>query len=635
MGPEPEGYADQPNHIPIQEGLKYLEDADLRVGHNSQDFDERVTRKLFPWWSPKGRCLDTLIIARLLYARVLKTGPNNWKLPPQLRFGHSLKAWGMRLGENKADYDGGWEEWNPEMHAYMLQDVKTLRRLFAYLMSKKPSPEAVTIEHAFAEIIRRQEAWGFTFDMEAATKLAAELATTKAKLEQALIETFDPWWHQGKMRYVGTTRRVKQSQFPNITRKRFSKATGKELTPYVGPPEALYEEGSEYQDIEWTIFNPASRDHVLLVLKKKHGWKPSKKTVKGEWAVDDEVLRGLPWPEAQHLADYYQVSKLLGYVTGGKKAWLKTMRQEDNNEYRQHGRVLTIGTYTHRPTLSDPNMGQIPAVSKGSDGEPILGLPGGYGWECRSLFTARRGFTLVGADASGVQLRMYASRLAKYDGGAYAKIVAEEDPHAWLRDLIGSDIMGEGAIGRAHGKTLNYAILLGAGNQMAGSIPQPTWSPTKQMALGKEMKARRAERFPVATELEQEIRAQVDQFGYIVGLDSRKVDVLKAHTGLATMLQCDETVALKKALAIHDKRLQSEGARCGVNPDGSIRRIADVDYEFVVNVYDEFQADVRDEWVERYKASALWAIPEAGRLLDVKCPLKGEVKVGRNWAETH
>lgn len=636
------GYEDFTNEITtgrrsIEDGLKELEDAGIRVGHNSQDFDERVTHKLFPWWAPKGRCLDTLIIARLLYARVFKTGPNNHKLPPKLRMAHSLKAWGERLGESKQDYhppNNDWTVFDPEMIPYMGQDVKTLKRLFVYLMSKKPSPQAVTIEHDFAAIMRRQEAWGFTFDFEKATKLAAELQAMETKLEADLSEHFGEWWAPGKQVTVKTTRRLKMPTHPDVTIRRFSPTTGRELSPYIGPPIMEYSEGAVFTEVDRVAFNPGSRDHVRLKLETTRGWKPSRFTKTGIPQVDDEVLRSLPWPEAHQLADYYTIGKLLGYLTKGKVAYLRTMKQEPDG-FRQHGRIMTIGTYTHRPTMSTPNLGQVPSVSSDENKKPIMGLLGGYGYECRDLFKSRIGFELVGVDASGVQLRMLAHRLFPWDNGEYAKIVAEEDPHAWIRDVVGTDIMGAGDIGRGHGKTLNYAILLGAGDVMAGSIPNPLAKESDQRKLGKEIKERIAHRFPALPALKEALKVQVKECGYIIGLDGRKVDVLKAHTGLATQLQADETVALKLGIAVHDRALQDKGLRCGVGPDGACYPAENVDYEYVVNVYDEFQADVRPIHVPTYIETALWAIPEAGRLLNLKCPLKGEAKVGNTWAETH
>ena len=41
------------------------------------------------------------------------------------------------------------------------------------------------------------------------------------------------------------------------------------------------------------------------------------------------------------------------------------------------------------------------------------------------------------------------------------------------------------------------------------------------------------------------------------------------------------------------------------------------------------------ELAEQFGKTACIAIREAGNHLKMKCPLDGEYKVGKNWAETH
>ena len=83
---------------------------------------------------------------------------------------------------------------------------------------------------------------------------------------------------------------------------------------------------------------------------------------------------------------------------------------------RIHGRVITNGAVTGRCTHNSPNLAQIPAR-------------GQYGKQCRALFAAPPPLVQVGADASGLELRMLAHYLAAYDGGAYAKVLLEGDIH--------------------------------------------------------------------------------------------------------------------------------------------------------------------------------------------------------------
>ena len=87
-----------------------------------------------------------------------------------------------------------------------------------------------------------------------------------------------------------------------------------------------------------------------------------------------------------------------------------------------------------------PNLAQVPADK-----------------EFRELFTASPGMTMVGADLSGIELRMLAHYLGRYDGGRYADILLNDDIHQVNADKIG--------ITRRQVKTVTYAFLYGAGNE--------------------------------------------------------------------------------------------------------------------------------------------------------------------------
>ena len=75
---------------------------------------------------------------------------------------------------------------------------------------------------------------------------------------------------------------------------------------------------------------------------------------------------------------------------------------------------------------------------------------------------------MVGADLSGIELRMLAHYLARYDGGRYAKILLEDDIHQVNADRIG--------ISRRAVKTVTYAFLYGAGDQKIGLSYDPQLS---------------------------------------------------------------------------------------------------------------------------------------------------------------
>lgn len=108
----------------------------LLVGHNVIDFDGPAVEKVLGHPYARENWLDTLVLSRLLY--------------PDMLGGHSLDAWGKRLGEQKIDWrqeciDKGYiaanapkgEEFKlfrPEMQGYCHQDCRVNLRLLQRLM---------------------------------------------------------------------------------------------------------------------------------------------------------------------------------------------------------------------------------------------------------------------------------------------------------------------------------------------------------------------------------------------------------------------------------------------------------------------------------------------------------------------
>jgi len=287
--------------------------------------------------------------------------------------------------------------------------------------------------------------------------------------------------------------------------------------------------------------------------------------------------------------------------------------------------VNTIGAGSYRCSHYDPNMAQIPTRNPE------------YGHACRELYIARPGFTLMGFDGSAMQLRLLAHYLAQYDGGAYAEVFEKGlNPHEYMRDIIGVDLMGEGEEGKGKGKTLNYALLFGGGLPKLGSIVKKSASKQEHTKLGELVMERMGNAWGTAyPDLKEDLKKQVEKFGYVTGLDGRKIAIAKPHTTLAFLLQAAEAVVMRRALVRLDRKLQAEGLRCGVLPSGVIRPLSQVDYEFCANVHDEAQADVRPAVADIYEKHALRCVRDAGRDLKVRCVLKSDVKRGPDWTFTH
>jgi hypothetical protein len=51
--------------------------------------------------------------------------------------------------------------------------------------------------------------------------------------------------------------------------------------------------------------------------------------------------------------------------------------------------------------------------------------------------------------------------------------------------------------------------------------------------------------------------------------------------------------------------------------------------------HDEFQEEVREDYVEEKKYVAEQAVRDSGTFYDLSCPMTGKAVEGHTWAETH
>lgn len=494
--------ADQEGYTSISDGMTYLENAELLVGHNIQGFDFPALEKLFGFVY-EGEIHDTLLMSRLVWSDLKNNDFNyikkNLDFPRNLIGSHSLKAWGLRLGDNKIEYDGGWAEWSETMQDYCVQDTRANLTFYKFIMSKNPSPQSIKLEHDFAHVIRKQERQGFNFDVPAANKLLQKLQMRQAELETSLQEVFKPW-------------DIKTPFVPKVN----NKSRG-------------YVKGELTYKVKTIVFNPASRDHIADRLQVLRGWKPKKFTAQGKPQVDESVLKELDYDEAVVLNEYLLISKRIGMLATGQNGWLK--KQVDG---KIHGQVNTNGASTGRCTHSRPNVAQTPSVS----------AP--YGTDCRALFHAPSGYKLVGADLSGLELRCLAHFMAKYDDGAYGDIVVNGDIHSVNQASAGLPSRGTS-------KVFIYGFLYGAGSAKIGSIVGGSEKEGKRL-INKFMKAT-----PALKLLKDAVTTAAKAKGYLVGLDKRQLPIRSPHASLNTLLQGAGSLLAKQSTVILYENLTSNG----------------------------------------------------------------------------
>jgi DNA polymerase I-like protein with 3'-5' exonuclease and polymerase domains len=333
---------------------KYLDNCDLIIMHNGISFDAPVLIETWKISIMPSQVCDTLVLSRLL--------------SPSLEGGHSLDAWGKRLGFLKGEFSDWDVGLTAEMEEYCIQDTLVTQKLYEHLTSELKSNKfdqrSIDLEHKVQAIIAKQERNGFKLDEVAGITLLSTLQNKLAVIENEL-----------------------QSIFPAKTIERVSEKTGKPLKDKV------------------EVFNPGSRKQIGERLQEK-GWKPSRYTETGQPIVDEGTLEGVDIPEAKAINEFLMLQKRVAQI----ESWLKAVGEDG----RVHGKVITNGAVTGRMTHMSPNMAQVP-----NSGSP-------YGEDCRDLWIVEKGYKLVGIDASGLELRMLAHYM-KDD--AYTNEVVSGDIH--------------------------------------------------------------------------------------------------------------------------------------------------------------------------------------------------------------
>lgn len=687
-----------PTSLDIADGVRSLQDADMTVFHNGVDYDYIAAEMCYPWFKRPAKAWDSYVMAKVVWPVDILADPDFKRakaainpMPMNLVKRHSLKAWGWRLGDHKADYEGDfhkypeprdrpakagderfdrrWDEWNGFMAAYMMQDNRPCLKLWNLIEDRvgwNPEvkcsvvwPERVfEVEHEVARIIKRQELHGVHFNVPKAQRLAADLTNELAKIEKQLVATFGSWWATSPVVTPAASRKVKLTYLPDVTRPRFG-AKGQPLAPYVGPPVCEYSPDAPYTPIEWTTFQPSSRDHLGQRLQALYGWKPKMFGKNGKPTVDEGTLEEIPeavMPKdvRKLLINYFVVAKTLGTLAKGQKAWLNLV---DDNGFI-HGGMDTAGAITGRCTHKNPNLSGVPAVMKvkdvhedGTKYERVAyGLEGRYGFECKELFEADPGWEFTDCDASSLELIDLGHFLYPLDGGKFSARVCDpnRDPHqehADLADMTRSDaktatylkVYGGGAyklsLALTVGDDTEVVELLGyRGLPMLLSNLVKRFDQTFVDKLDDNQRARIAKARIILNKFDKNIEglkalsddvSKVAERGWLKGLDGRRVYVRKAYAALNTLLQSAGAETCKLWLVLIHQELERRGWVYGK------------DFKQVLFVHDALSFTHRPGLGPELLEVAFAQIKVAGRMLGLRGEYRAAGKTDKDWARTH
>ena len=560
----------------IDDAINHLATADCLIGHNVIFFDIPVIKKLFPSvLSKQQQILDTLICTRLIWPKekLYDLDSDEYhKVPPGLRGSASLKAWGYRLSDYKIDFKD-FSEYSQEMLDYCIQDVNVTTKLYEHITRQPVAQSAFKLEHDLANYIERQIRSGFPFDVDECIDLVDGLELRKKELEDKLKELFPPVEHE------------------------------EWFTPKVNNAKRGYIKGQPFRKVRTEEFNPGSRQQIVQRLKDKYNWQPKDMTEKGNPVLNDDVLEKLPYPEAKPLSEYMLVNKRLSQIKDGKNGWLKLVKPTGTI----HGDVITNGCITGRCSHRNPNTAQIPAGYSP------------YGKECRSLFHAPEGFTLIGCDAKALELRCLAGYLALWDQGEYANVVIDDsiDIHTYNQEKFGVET-------RDISKRLLYAVLYGAGHIKAGSIVDPNeTNPDHLKRLGKKAIDSFFSGVPALQKLKKQLAETLVSRGHLIGLDRRPLYCRSDFKALNVLLQAAGAVIMKQVVINIHTAMEDAGFYYGHH------------WHQHGFIHDEVQLSCKQGLEQQVVPIILDAFPTAGQFFNFRCPIEGDAKTGYTWYSTH
>lgn len=558
-----EVYSFNPDNL--NDSLDLLNKATALIGHNILSFDIPALKKVLNF-DFKGEVFDTLLVSRLIYTNLLEADYKLKELPAKLYGKQSLEAWGYRLGLRKGDYQehSTFETFNQDMFDYCKRDVEVTHLLFKKIMEENYSKQAIALEHNFALWIRKQEEHGILFDETTAKSLLSILVKRKLQLEDELAVVFPAW-----EKTVG----YKRYKRDNI--KKGIKA------------------GVPHKVTKTEIFNPNSRDHIADRLVKVLGWKPTEFTATGKPEVTEAILNELPYPEAKLIAEYLMIGKRLGQLSEGEQAYLKLTKKG-----KIYGQVNTLGTYTGRCSHHSPNLAQCVA-----NGSP-------FGKEFRSLFISPSDMVMLGIDFSGLELRVLAHYLHSYDNGNFQKTLLEADIHTANQEAVGLST-------RAEAKRFIYAYIYGCGNQKLSEILNVSLEQARQI------REKFEKSLPALKILSDAVKHKYKRFGYLNGIDGRKLIPKAEYSSLNTLIQGAGSLLVKTGTILLNQDLHNAGF------------VWEKDYAQVLHIHDEIQFYVKPEKLNQFKEISKKIFSKTQSYFNFKTPLDGEIKVGRNWSDTH
>jgi len=352
-------------------------------------------------------------------------------------------------------------------------------------------------------------------------------------------------------------------------------------------------------------FNLGSPKQLQVIFYEKLGLPVLKKTPKGAPSTAEPVL--------QELAHSHELPRLL--LEHRSLSKLKSTYTDTLPELIHHrtGRVHTsyhqAVTATGRLSSSEPNLQNIPIRSE-------------QGRRIRQAFIAEKGYKLLAADYSQIELRIMAH--LSEDEGLLTAFAKGEDIHkATAAEVFGVTLADVSTDQRRSAKAINFGLIYG----------MSAFGLARQLDVERKVAQqyidRYFERYPGVLTYMDNIRKQAHEDGYVETLFGRRLYLPEINARNKQLQQAAERTAINAPMQgtaadiIKLAMIDVEAWLLAEYPD-SARMTMQVHDELIIEVKEDVIDAVRDGLIKRMSGAAELAVP-----------LLVEAGVGDNWDQAH
>ncbi|GKV87327.1 DNA polymerase I [Pectobacterium atrosepticum] len=351
-------------------------------------------------------------------------------------------------------------------------------------------------------------------------------------------------------------------------------------------------------------FNLASTKQLQGILYEKQKLPILKKTPKGAPSTNEEVLAelALDYPLPKLILEYRGLAKLKSTYTDKLPLMINPATKRVHTSYHQ------AVTATGRLSSSDPNLQNIPV--RNDEGRRI-----------RQAFIASKGYSIVAADYSQIELRIMAHLSG--DKGLLNAFANGLDIHrATASEVFGIALDNVTSEQRRSAKAINFGLIYGmSAFGLSRQLNIPRSESQKYMNLY-------FERYPGVQDYMERTRQQAAEHGYVSTLDGRRLYLPDIHSRNAMARKGAERAAInapmqgtaadiiKKAMISIDDWLQKDTPLV----------------KMIMQVHDELVFEIHDSVIEE-SISKIKILMEGCMQLNV--PLQVDIGTGMNWDQAH